>query len=139
MKPCVVPGCPELVAKGARCRSHGRGTTTTERGYGVEHQKRRALLLPAAIGTACPLCFEAMLADQALDLDHSVALVDDASSLGDRIVHARCNRSAGARLAATGVGPARVAPPPDPARHLAVCTGFGAFSRPGSTGLRDAR
>jgi hypothetical protein len=34
-----------------------------------------------------------MLARQALDLDHSVRLVDNPFAMGDRIVHARCNRS----------------------------------------------
>jgi hypothetical protein len=34
-----------------------------------------------------------MRADQRLDLDHSTPLHLDPHSIGDRIVHARCNRS----------------------------------------------
>jgi hypothetical protein len=66
--------------------------TTTQRGYGWQHQQRRKALLATAIGTRCALCGDVMLAHQALDLDHSVRLVDDATAIGDRIVHASCNR-----------------------------------------------
>jgi hypothetical protein len=48
-----------------------------------------------------------MTAGQPLDLDHTVRLVDDPASTGDRIVHASCNR--GAAPAASG---RRAAPDP---------------------------
>jgi hypothetical protein len=38
-----------------------------------------------------------MLAGQALDLDHTTPLTVDRSSVGDRITHASCNRSKGAK------------------------------------------
>ncbi|WP_156759547.1 hypothetical protein [Microbacterium karelineae] len=66
--------------------------------YGVEHQKRRAELLPTAYGTPCPRCGEVMLESDELDLGHSVDLALDAHAIGDRIEHASCNRSAGAKL-----------------------------------------
>ncbi len=69
-----------------------------ENPYGVEHQRRRAELLPAAIGTLCPRCGLVMLETDDLDLGHSVDLVIDPNAVGDRIEHASCNRSAGARL-----------------------------------------
>lgn len=69
--------------------------TTTERGYGWQHQKRRAALLPLAVGKRCMLCGKVMLAHQALDLHHPVPLVDDPPSTGTVIVHAKCNRGAG--------------------------------------------
>jgi hypothetical protein len=70
--------------------------TTTQRGYGWQHQQRRAAVLPLAVGTPCPLCGEVMLAHQALDLHHAVRLVDDPTSIGTQIVHATCNRRASA-------------------------------------------
>lgn len=70
---------------------------TNATAYGWKHQTRREELLPAAIGTDCPLCGYEMRIGQALDLDHSVPLADDPASVGDRIVHAECNRKAGAR------------------------------------------
>lgn len=66
--------------------------------YDWEHRKRRARLLPKAWGKACPLCGFVMLEEQALDLDHSVPLALG-GTVGDRIVHAFCNRSAGGKLA----------------------------------------
>lgn len=97
LRVCAKPGCPRVTAS-TYCGSHTTLVTTTQRGLGADHQRRRAQLLPAAIGTACPLCEKTMTADQALDLDHSTARAIDATSVGDRIVHASCNRSAGARL-----------------------------------------
>lgn len=66
--------------------------------YGVDHRRARARLLPKAYGKPCPLCGEVMLRGQDLQLDHSTALVENPSSRGDRIVHGRCNESAGGRL-----------------------------------------
>jgi hypothetical protein len=70
-----------------------RRGTTAARGYGREHDARRAALLPLAIGKLCPLCGKLMRPDQPLDLDHSVPLAVDKDSKGDRIVHATCNRA----------------------------------------------
>jgi len=67
--------------------------TTTQRGYGWQHQQRRAALLPLAIGTRCALCGKVMLAHEALDLHHPTRLVDDPASIGTQIVHAKCNRA----------------------------------------------
>jgi hypothetical protein len=58
-----------------------------------DDQQRRAALLPAAIGTRCPLCGKPLLASQAIDLHHPIRLVDDATSIGTQIVHASCNRA----------------------------------------------
>jgi hypothetical protein len=69
--------------------------TTTQRGYGHAHRQRRAALLAAAYGQRCPLCGERMQQGQPLDLDHSVPLIDNPSSTGDRITHAACNRGRG--------------------------------------------
>jgi hypothetical protein len=66
--------------------------TTTQRGYGAAHQKRRAQLLQHAYFTACPLCGDVMRADEPLDLDHTIRLIDNPTSRGDRIVHSTCNR-----------------------------------------------
>lgn len=65
--------------------------------YGAEHRKRRAALLPFAYGRPCPLCGRLMHPDQPLDLDHSTPHALGGQH-GDRIVHASCNRAAGARL-----------------------------------------
>ena len=92
LRPCITCGKPTT---GSRCPAHGgnrRAMTTSQRGYGAAHQQRRRVLLAAAIGTRCPLCLEPMRHDQRLDLDHSVPLIHDARSIGDRIVHSSCNR-----------------------------------------------
>jgi hypothetical protein len=49
-------------------------------------------MLGNAIGTPCPLCGQPMLSSQPLDLDHTLPLMDNPYSVGDRIVHATCNR-----------------------------------------------
>lgn len=66
--------------------------------YGWPHRRRRAALLPRAYGTDCPMCGRTMAAGQALDLDHSTPLVLGGQGVGDRIVHASCNRAAGAAV-----------------------------------------
>jgi hypothetical protein len=95
LKACVICG---TITTGPRCPNHGgnrRVMTTTQRGYGHQHQQRRAALLPHAIGTPCPICGKTMHPYQPLALDHSTRLVDNPSSVGDRIVHAHCNNAAG--------------------------------------------
>jgi hypothetical protein len=76
--------------------------TTTERGLGYDHQRRRAALLPAAIGTHCPLgvsprCTGLMTDPRLMQLDHSTPRALGGTR-GDRIVCASCNASAGATL-----------------------------------------
>lgn len=94
---CAKPGCPRLTAT-TYCGSHTTLQTTTQRGLGWQHQKRRAELLPAAIGTLCPLCGQPMRAGQRLDLHHSTPRAIDPGSVGDQIVHEACDKAAGARL-----------------------------------------
>jgi hypothetical protein len=77
---------------------------TTRRGYGSQHQRLRATLLPRAIGTPCSRCGEPMLAGQALDLDHT----DDRRGYKG-FSHAECNRRA-AGFKSTGSAPSNPAP-----------------------------
>jgi hypothetical protein len=56
--------------------------------YNWSHQKRRLRELPLAYGKACIYCGLVMLQWMKLDWDHSTA----------RIVHASCNRRAGAKF-----------------------------------------
>ncbi len=65
--------------------------SSTARGYGTEHQRRRRELLPLFMGRNCAECGEEMRADQALDLDHSVPLRVDPTSKADRVLHRACN------------------------------------------------
>jgi hypothetical protein len=96
-KACTTCGRP---CTGPRCNEHGgnrRNMTTTQRGYGWQHQQLRASLLATAIGQPCPRCHRTMLPGQRLDLDHTTRLIDNPNSRGDRITHASCNRGAGGR------------------------------------------
>lgn len=68
-----------------------------ERGYGADHERTRARLLPAAYGRPCEMCGEPMRQDEKLDLDHSLPIALGGTK-GDRIVHAICNQRAGAEL-----------------------------------------
>jgi hypothetical protein len=108
LRVCGQPGCPVLVPKGTRsgrCPDHERERdkargTPAERGYGPEHQRERAALLPEAYGTQCIHCGEYMWPHQALDLDHN----DDRTSYRG-IVHARCNRSEGGKRRGRRISP----------------------------------
>lgn len=73
--------------------------SSTARGYGYAHRKRRARLLAKAYGTPCPMCDRIMQPGDKLDLDHSVPLALG-GTVGDRIVCRSCNRAAGGRLKA---------------------------------------
>lgn len=103
MKVCPTPGCPTLVRQGkcstcSRAADAARGTTT-ERGYGWKHQKRRAeLLANLKPGTPCPRCGRPMHPGDALDAGHSTPLTLDAGAVADRLECASCNRSDGGRL-----------------------------------------
>lgn len=72
--------------------------TTTQRGYGAEHQTaRRHALDNHTDGDPCGFCGQPMYRAQRLDLDHTTPL-----ALGGdgprRLTHAKCNRAAGARI-----------------------------------------
>ena len=86
LKPCTVCGTP---SGASRCPRH---RIDKRKAYGTEHRRRRRALRDAALYTLCPLCLKPMLPGQALDLDHTIPLADDVSSIGDRITHASCNR-----------------------------------------------
>jgi len=112
---CATPGCPVAVPAGqeaGHCPAHrsareiARGSASA-RHYGADHQRRRARALRALwraplAERRCALCGDLMVASDALDLDHSVRLVDDPSAKGDRIVHRRCNQSRERRITAPG-------------------------------------
>ena len=73
--------------------------TTTQRGYGWEHQKARAAALDALVdGTPCPFCQQPMVRGMALDYDHYPPLALGGGGVR-RLAHARCNRQAGQRIA----------------------------------------
>lgn len=71
--------------------------SSTKRGYGRLHRKRRKALLPFAYGKPCPMCGQVMEISHNLDLDHSIP-VAMGGTVGDRIVHRTCNIRAGAKL-----------------------------------------
>ena len=94
--------CGRVIDRRGMCCACGpaRGLmNTTERGYDAEHKERRRVMLRFAVGLPCPLCGSLMQEGEALDLDHTVPLSVDPRSKGDRVVHASCNRSRGARIA----------------------------------------
>lgn len=62
--------------------------------YGKDHRARRAMMLPNALGTLCPICQRVMVAGQKLDLDHG----NPAKGRGMAITHASCNQLDGAQL-----------------------------------------
>jgi hypothetical protein len=88
-----------------------RKGTTTERGYGTEHQRLREQLLPHAYGQLCPKCEQPMWEGEELDLGHTE---DRTGYTG--MEHRSCNRSHGAaegnrrRAARRHGGQARRAP-----------------------------
>jgi 5-methylcytosine-specific restriction endonuclease McrA len=105
-------GCGTPVSNTWRCdpckgRESGRAVstpaqrplTTTERGLGGAHQAaRRAAMKALRDGDPCALCGHGMHRDQALDLDHAIPRALGGADGPLRLAHARCNRSAGARL-----------------------------------------
>jgi hypothetical protein len=74
--------------------------SSTAKGLGHRHRLQRERLLRAHIdGTPCDLCGEPMLRQQQLQADHSTPrAIAGVHHLADRLVHASCNASAGARL-----------------------------------------
>ncbi len=83
-------------------------------GLGYDHERRRAALLPYAYGKTCPYhgtvptCPGLMRRGDQLDLDHSQPR-SRGGTVGDRIVHATCNRAYGngtrGRYASADPGP----------------------------------
>lgn len=63
-----------------------------------EHRVERRRLLPAAFGQPCPMCNRVMHRVQRLDLDHLIPRALGGANGPRRIVHASCNRRAGAEL-----------------------------------------
>jgi hypothetical protein len=86
-------------------QTRGRGTprpTTTQRGYGWEHQQARAAALRelARAGQGlCPFCSLPMTPGMPLDYDHYPPLVYGPGPRVRRLSHRSCNRRAGQRLA----------------------------------------
>lgn len=78
-----------------------RSKTTTQRGLGWSHVKRRKQLLPAAIGTHCPArtprCHGLMTVPRLMHLDHSTPRALGGKE-GDRIICAGCNCWLGQQL-----------------------------------------
>ena len=68
--------------------------STTDRGYGYDHQRTRKALLPQAYGTPCVRCGYTMERGQVLHLDHTNTRD---GYLG--FAHAKCNTRAAARKA----------------------------------------
>lgn len=78
-------------------------TSTTQRGYGAAHRRKRAELLPSAYGQPCSRCGQLMREGQALHLDHA----DHDRSVYLGFSHASCNVKAGARKGARTVNSRR--------------------------------
>lgn len=76
------------------------------RAYTAAHRRRRADLLPLALGALCPCgeqgcthrCDGLMVNPRRMDLDHTTPTVLGNTGPGDRIICSTCNRSAGATL-----------------------------------------
>jgi hypothetical protein len=70
----------------------GHTRTTKQRGYGADHRRKRAELILLAIGTDCELCGGQMSADDDLDADHVVPIIQGGIDGPLRIVHRVCHR-----------------------------------------------
>ncbi len=71
-----------------------------KRQYNRQHKNERAAaiaLMPE--GAPCPLCHKAMYKRQALDYDHTIPVALGGINSAKRLTHAKCNRSAGGKLA----------------------------------------
>jgi 5-methylcytosine-specific restriction endonuclease McrA len=72
--------------------------TTTQRGLGWSHQKRRAYLLRNLTdGTPCAHCGQPMYRTQKLEADHTLPR-SQGGTTADRLLHMRCNRQLGGQL-----------------------------------------
>lgn len=86
------------------------GRTTTQRGYGHKHQKRRHLLLTRHIeGTLCNRCHQPMYKTQGLDAGHPDDQPASQGGMADRLEHITCNRGAPNRAATPDLNQAREA------------------------------
>lgn len=93
---CAVSGCPKPQHRMGRCEVHAaeveaRRGTSTERGYGSAHQRRRAELLRRFVNTPCPTCGKIMHRWQKLEAGHSTPLWVDPASVADVLQHQACN------------------------------------------------
>lgn len=102
---CLEPGCPTLVDHG-RCTTHQRQRwadqdtnrpTTTERGYGAQHQhlRDRWAAVLAARPWPCSRCGELITTGQAWHLDHD----DDDRTTYRGPAHTLCNLKAAGQAA----------------------------------------
>lgn len=82
--------CSRACGDGAHNRQ--KKAPTTERGYGGDHQRRRAELLRESIGKNCELCGEIMLASDKLDADHVIPVLQGGKDGPLRIVHRWCHQ-----------------------------------------------
>lgn len=81
-------------------RTRTSATSSTARGYGQQHRKRREQLLARHVdGTPCTWCDQPMYVDKErnfdaaiLEADHSDSLKLHGMSLPDQLLHRRCNR-----------------------------------------------
>lgn len=102
---CKRSGCPAVATRDGWCETDAlladeqRGTTT-QRGYGSKHQKKRAELIQAMTpGQRCPLCTRPMLSGMDLDLHHSIPQATREPGQrqgrpGDQLAHTACNLAA---------------------------------------------
>jgi len=82
-----------------------RTPTTTERGLGWEHQKRRKAAVAAFVpGTPCAYCGEPMWNVRQLDLDHVLPRAAGGARGPVRLVHRACNRAEGFNAAVRARG-----------------------------------
>jgi hypothetical protein len=100
-KICARPGCPHRATQRGRCDEHRRADdrargTSTQRGFGTEHQRARRTWEPrVATGTVrCCRCRQLIAPGTAWALDHNA---DRTGYLGP--AHGRCNASAAGRAA----------------------------------------
>jgi len=96
-RPCLDCGRLTAATRCTTCRRHrdrARGTTT-QRGYGAEHQNERAAALAdlaANPGQPCPICTQPLTTDQALDLHHLTQIAHGGKTGPRALAHAPCNR-----------------------------------------------
>lgn len=88
--------CPACASAMGKARDARRGSRQ-DRGYGPEHEARRAALLAALVpGSPCPRCGLPMWHTQELHAGHppDAPLRLDRTSLPTRIEHSHCNEGA---------------------------------------------
>lgn len=120
LKPCLICGKPTEHTRCDRCAAalrqfatahqphRPKAATTTQRGYGWTHQRRRARMVKAALNTRCPAqaspnCDGLMVNPRRMHLDHSTPRALGGTH-GDRVICAPCNTYLGGRLGAARRG-----------------------------------